>query len=92
MRRSKSILWLLAALALVVYAADYGRYRCDACAVAMSPIDVRSFISVFVNPNVGMWQAKDTVSICNGSTCTQYITAHQGTVWSVATSEGCNLV
>ncbi|WP_139225765.1 hypothetical protein [Paracidovorax konjaci] len=80
------IKWLglgfLSAMALVI-AADYGRYRCDACSVPMRPVEIRNFIGVYVNPVVALWKAKDTVSICNGTTCVEYITANQGTVWSV---------
>ncbi|WP_152643527.1 hypothetical protein [Paracidovorax citrulli] len=72
----------LASTIFMVMSADYGRYRCDACAMPMNPADVRSFIGVYVNPSVSMWAAKDTVSICNGITCVQYMTPNQGTVWS----------
>ena len=76
------IIFGLVLVAALVIARDYGRYKCPACSTTMNPADVRAFIGVFVNPNVNMWAANDTVSICNGTTCTQYLTPNQGTVWS----------
>ncbi|WCM90437.1 hypothetical protein [Acidovorax sp. NCPPB 3576] len=76
---------LLIGLLLVtafVIARDYGRYKCPTCSITMSPAEVRAFIGVFVNPNVSMWAANDTVSICDGTTCTQYLTPNQGVLWS----------
>ncbi|WCM93102.1 hypothetical protein M5C99_22710 [Acidovorax sp. NCPPB 2350] len=69
--------------ALLCIAADYGRYLCRGCTTPMSPPDVRAFVSVHVNPNVPMWQANDTVSICNGSVCVKYLTPSSNAVmWS----------
>jgi hypothetical protein len=85
MRQSKVALCVGAAVAVVAlaYAADYGLYLCAQCPPLMDPISVMNFVGVFVNPNVGAWRANDTVSICNGSACTMYLTpSPTASTWS----------
>ncbi len=83
--RKKTIFWLAIGFftAVLCIAADYGAFLCRACAVPMNPIDARLFISVYVNPRVPLWQANDTVTICNGLECVKYLTPTSGaTNWT----------
>jgi len=83
--KNKSILWGAIGffIALLCFAVDYGSYLCRGCAAPMNPIDTRLFISVYVNPRVPMWQANDTVTICNGLECVKYFTPTSGaTTWT----------
>ena len=82
-KRSAALTITVVTVAILAYAADYGRYMCVRCPTLMDPISVRGFVGIYVNPNVAMWRANDTVSICNGSMCTMYITPSAGaTTWS----------
>lgn len=83
--KNKSVFWLAVGFfaAMLCVAADYGSYLCRGCAAPMNPIDARLFISVYVNPRVPLWQANDTVTICNGVECVKYLTPTAGaTTWT----------
>lgn len=83
--RRKNFFWSIAfiSVAVLCLAADYGSYLCRGCAAPMNPVDVRLFVSVYVNPNVPLWRANDTVSICNGLDCVKYLTpTAAATTWT----------
>jgi len=78
---------VVSALALAAsgaFAKDYGKYLCEyGCEYfPLSLIDVRNFVSMFVNQDVEQWKKNDTFSICNGATCGKYITYTHGITWN----------
>lgn len=69
--------WLVAGLAFAVglaLAADYGVWDCNECTLnGPTPDDATiTFIKVKVNEKVRSWRNKDTVTICNVTTCAKY--------------------
>lgn len=85
MQKKTMLLLGVPAAVLLAVAADYGKYYCGNCAAPMAPIEMRAFVGSVINKNVPIWVGNDTVAVCNGSTCTTYITppgAAVGTMWS----------
>jgi len=63
-------------------ATDYGKYLCTyGCYFPLWPIDVRNFVSMYVNQNVDMWKRFDKFSICDGEWCEKYMTLDWGVTW-----------
>jgi len=47
----------------------------------MWAIDVRNFVSMYVNQNVNMWKRFDKFSICDGIWCEKHMTLDWGVTW-----------
>jgi len=47
----------------------------------MWAIDVRNFVSMYVNQNVNIWKRFDKFSICDGAWCERHMTLDWGVTW-----------
>jgi len=72
--------WLLGGVSIVgvglAIAAHYGTFNCTSgCTLEGGTPDPEtvSFIVSTVNQKVEQWKAKDTVTVCNSSTCATYL-------------------
>lgn len=64
----------VASVALIVLAADYGRFLCNNCSsMPPSQEDIVFFVRTVVNYEVKAWMKGDSFALCNGSVCQQLI-------------------
>ncbi|WCM89740.1 hypothetical protein [Acidovorax sp. NCPPB 3576] len=72
--KKKIIAASLVSLALIVVAADYGRFLCNNCSsMPPSQEDIVFFVRTVVNYEVKAWVKGDSFALCNGSVCQQLI-------------------